>query len=643
MSFTSLFLLFASLLPQASPPSSRPVTSSSTKNATARYEQRLPNRRAFDRLARTYYEGRFATLPHLMFVIDRAAAGKVYYVNARRYSLHSEFVNANYLSLERGSAFFRHNYLEPQRRFILGTVAYQPKLDKFSFEFWEGDLATAAILQEAQQALQNSFFAPLYFKPNSARQAEAAAQLSNLPRLSDSEINPPAAYVPLNQAQNIGVLRILDRLTEETILDRNEILILTEPAITLTPVSGVITTSFATPLAHVNLLAKNWGIPNAYIKGAAESFRSLAGKFVYFETRADGYTLRPATTNEAAARGRQLAQRADRLTPAADLEFKQLLELKAQRRTDAQRFGAKSANLGEVLHAVRAGRVRDITVPPGFTIPFFYYEQFLQENRLDETLLEMLGNDRFNHDPAYRKAQLTALRAKIQAGQLNETCAQAVLARKRALFAAQGVFVRSSTNSEDLPNFNGAGLYTTVPNVRDEAALLAAIKTVWASLWNYEAYEARESFGLNHAGVYPAVLIQLGINAEAAGVLLTANPFDRQERGAVYLNAKRGLGLRVVEGQRVPEQLLFQTKTGAVRVLTRSGDDTMLTFDERGGVRAVSSEPNRAVLTDALVQRLARAALQIQRVFRSLPQDIEWVTVGTQIFIVQARPYVETP
>jgi phosphoenolpyruvate synthase/pyruvate phosphate dikinase len=224
---------------------------------------------------------------------------------------------------------------------------------------------------------------------------------------------------------------------------------------------------------------------------------------------------------------------------------------------------------------------------------------------------------------------------------LNETFAQTVIARKKALLGDAGVFIRSSTNSEDLPNFSGAGLYTSVPNVRDDTALLAAIKTVWASLWNYEAYEARESAGINHSAVYPAVLIQTGVNAEAAGVLITTNPFDKADKTAVYINAKRGLGIRVVAGQRVPEQLLFHPKTQAVRVLTRSGDDTMLTFDERGGVREIKIETARAVLTDAVVRRLARAALQVQRLFRGTPQDIEWITIGTQIYLVQTRPYID--
>jgi phosphoenolpyruvate synthase/pyruvate phosphate dikinase len=87
--------------------------------------------------------------------------------------------------------------------------------------------------------------------------------------------------------------------------------------------------------------------------------------------------------------------------------------------------------------------------------------------------------------------------------------------------------------------------------------------------------------------------------------------------------------------------LIFNPRTGAVRVLTRSGEDTMLTFDERGGVREIKIPTERRVLTDAVVRRLARAALQIERAFAGRDQDIEWITIGNQIYIVQSRPYVE--
>src|SRR5262245_53854988 len=643
----SLAIFLALCLSLQAPAQNRPVQSPGRKtNETARWRPRVDSRAEFDSLARVHYEGRFRALPHLMFVIDRAAKvgaeNRVYYVNSKRYSFHAEFANANYLTLERGREFIRGAYLEANRRFILGSIAWQPKVGKFTCESSEGDLATGEIVRETYRNLSGSSFTPLYFKPNSARQEEVSAQIAgDVPRLLPSEVNPPEDYLALNAAKAVGALRIIDRMTDETIIESNEIVIFREPPITLTPLQGVITTTFSTPLAHVNLLAKGWGAPNAYIKDADRLFKALEGRFVYFEARDDGYTLRPAETNETLEAGRRLAERSDLLTPEADLEFRRLTELKDQRRRDSKRFGAKSANLGEVMFAARAGVIRNIVVPPGFAIPFFHYTQFIEENKLEDTIIEMLGNDRFNHDPVYRKQRLAELRAKIQNGRMNEEFVRAVIARRHELLGDKGVFVRSSTNSEDLPNFSGAGLYTTVPNVRDDNALVEAIKTVWASLWNYEAYEARESFGINHSAVYPAVLIQEGVNAEAAGVLITTNPFDREDRRSVYVNAKRGLGIRVVEGRRAPEQLIFNPRTGAVRVLTRSVDDTMLTFDERGGVREIKISTERRVLTDAVVRRLARAALQIESAFGGRHQDIEWITIGNQIYIVQSRPYVE--
>ncbi len=617
--------------------------SRSTGSVTPRSRDHIKMHAEFDQLARIYYQGRFYALPHLMFVIDRAPQGQVYYVNSKRYSFHKDFVNANYLTLERGREFFKHNYLESERRFLLGTVAFQTKTSKFTFEFWEGDLVTAELLKETAQKLTASFFAPLYFKPNSKHQEASAAQLKDLPILRAAELGTTKDYLPLHQAKAVGMLRVIDKVTDDTILDRNEIIIFRESPITLTPVSGVITTNFSTPLAHVNLLAAGWGIPNAYVKNADEIFKALIGKFVYFEAREDGFVLRAAELKETAEAGRKLAERSDLLTPEADLEFQQLTELKDQRMKHSQRFGAKAANLGEVLHAANLGKLPGVIVPPGFSIPFAFYEQFLRANQLDEKIVTLLGNDRFNHDPAYRKQRLAELRQSIQAGKMPAEFQRLLRTKTRTVFGSlekKGVFARSSTNSEDLPNFSGAGLYTSVPNVKSEAALDEAIKTVWASLWNYEAYEARESAGINHSAVYPSVLVQEGINADAAGVMITTNPFDAEDKGATYLNAKRGLGIRVVEGKRVAEQIIYQPRSGAIKVLTRSDDDTMLKFDAQGGVREIKIETNRAVLTNDLIQRLARAAANIKRTFNGRDQDIEWLTVGKQIYIVQSRPYV---
>jgi phosphoenolpyruvate synthase/pyruvate phosphate dikinase len=124
-------------------------------------------------------------------------------------------------------------------------------------------------------------------------------------------------------------------------------------------------------------------------------------------------------------------------------------------------------------------------------------------------------------------------------------------------------------------------------------------------------------------------------------VAITADPFNRRDRDAVYINAKRGLGIKVVEGRRVAEQVIYRPRTGSLQVLTRSGEDSMLTFDERGGVKELKIEEQRAVLTDDMIRRLAHAAARIEGVFGGRDQDIEWLYLRGRLYVVQSRPYIE--
>ena len=258
----------------------------------------------------------------------------------------------------------------------------------------------------------------------------------------------------------------------------------------------------------------------------------------------------------------------------------------------------------------------------------------------DDEIFTLLNDQKFVHDPAYRREHLTSLRERIQKAEFDPALRKEVLQKVAREYAGKGLFVRSSSNSEDLPKFSGAGLYTTVPNVRGEKELIEAIKTVWASLWNFQAYEFRERANVDHSKIFMAVLLQEGINSESSGVMISTDPFDKENAGAIYISAKRGLGIKVVEGQRIAEQIIFRPRTNAVQVLTRSAEDSLLTFDENGGVKEVPITGDRVVLTDDVIRRLVRAATEIKRVFGSRDQDIEWAYMKGQIFIVQSRPFI---
>ena len=610
--------------------------SAQTKTSNVRSLPALHSRAEFDSVARSFDADTPYPLPHVLFVIDRKDNNKIYYVNARRYTFHKDFVNGTYLSLDRGQDFFQKNYIDQNRRFILGTLAYQTPIKRWTFEFWEGDQIPAALIKLTAETIAQTFFEPVSFKPNSLRQEELANSIEGLQKVLQSDISKEQDYQPLNVTKGIGRIHIIEKLDDHVEIGSNEILILNEVPVTLPPVAGIITTKPSTPLSHINLLAKSWGIPNAYIKNAQELFKSLDGTWIIFETKRDTYTYKHADNSALDEYQRRVLQHLDMMKTRFNLAETRLAGLGEQRARSVIAYGTKSSNLGEVLNA----RIPGIIVPNGFTIPFYYYDQFIKENNLEDTIYNLLEDKKFVHDPAYRRERLTELRASIQKGKMSEPLRAEILKRVHADFAGKGLFVRSSTNSEDLPNFNGAGLYNTVPNVKGDEELIEAIKNVWSSIWNFEAFEARERAGIDHTKVFMAVLIQEGINSESSGVMITTDPYDKEDRDAIYISAKRGLGIKVVEGKKIAEQIVFHTRGNSVQVLTRSDEDSLLTFDEKGGVKEIPITGERAVLTDEVIRRLVRAADQIKRVFGNRDQDIEWAYMKGQIYIVQSRPYI---
>jgi hypothetical protein len=609
---------------------------SSAQTESPRSLPAVKSQAEFDSLAVTYDPNTPYALPHVLFVIDRKDQNKIYYVNTKRYAFHKDFVNGTYLSLERGREFFENNYLKPNRRFILGTIAYQTPLRRWTFEFWEGDLIPADQIKLAADVIKATFFTAVAYKPNSIRQDDDSRTVTGLDRVLQSDIAREQEYQALNVAKGLGRIHVIPKLDEHVEIGFNEILVLEEVPIQLPPVAGVITSHPSTPLSHINLLAKGWGIPNAYVKNALALLKQYDGWWVEFDAKRDGYTIKRADQDQLKEYQRRLSQRLDVMKPRFNLAETRLLGLRQQRATSAIAFGGKSANLGEVMNAHLPG----IVVPNGFTIPFYYYDEFLRANKLDDAIYTLLNDQKFVHDPAYRRQKLVDLRESIKQAQFDEKLQAQILRRAKLEFPGKGLFVRSSSNSEDLPNFSGAGLYTTVPNVRGDKELIEAIKTVWASLWNFEAYEARERSVIDHSKIFMAVLIQEGINSESSGVMITTDPFDKDNKGAMYISAKRGLGIKVVEGKKVAEQIIFRERANAVQVLTRSDEDSLLTFDEKGGVKEIAITGERVVLTDNVIRRLVSAATAIKRVFGSREQDIEWAYMKGQIYIVQSRPFI---
>jgi hypothetical protein len=600
---------------------------------------RIGSRAEFESLAREVDVGAAQPMLHTIFVIDRAHGDRVYYINARRTPLHEDFLRAQYLVANFDRQTLAGYYRDPSRRFVLGTIGLQPDLGAWVFEHWEGDVQTPALLRLAAAQLQASFFAPLRYKANSAQQ-ETAAREAGLDAVTQAQILGERRFLPLNPGHAQGRLRLVADLEAPDLedIEPTDIVVLRDVPLSLPPVAGVLTEQPSTALSHINLLVKGWGVPNAYVQDAFRALKPWDGRWVHLRVDRAGYEVTPA-------------DRPDRLPPrpraasvrSPDLSQSAVLPLTALDRSAMPRCGGKAAVLGQVEAWRRAGRLPGTApVPDGFCIPFGAYAAFIHQPAVAQRIAQALQTPRFDRSAAIRRQALDALRRDLVEQPFDARQEAAWVAQWQQQLGGAGVFVRSSSNSEDLANFSGAGLYTTVPNVKAEADLAKAVRTVWASVFNADAFEARRAAGIALDQVAMAVFVQRAVDSVNAGVMVTRDPFDATHLRVVYVSAKRGIGIKVVEGQRVAEQSMFDLRSHAVRRLSRSAEASELKLDASGGVSERPIEAGAPVLSDAMVERLSRVAWQIRTLMRGVEQDIEWaIDPQGRIVVLQARPYIE--
>jgi rifampicin phosphotransferase len=594
--------------------------------------KQLQNRAEFDRVARVYDAGTALEMPHVLFLVDMQDGNRVDFIHSRQYIFHEDYLRARYAGQKLTRAQINTNYEQTDRRFMLGTLSWQNALQKWTYELWAGDVATASHIQLLQTQLSTAFFASVSFKSNSTAQ-ERVGIAAAVPMVTQAQVIGEQKFLPLNQGKAIGRLRLAQTDEQISRLQPQDIAVLAELPLALPPIAGVVSASPSTVLSHVNVLAKSWNIPNAFVHDAPALLKALDGRWVRLQVTRTGYVVEAASQPSNLKAKKVNNQALVRINTSRQHVF----PLEQMRRADSVHCGAKAANLGAIQAAINTGKVTDTAaVPDGFCIPFAHYVAFMAQPAVSESITQTLDlKDNVLRQQALAQLQTSLLDAPVSA----QHSAQWLQAWRDQLQSAP-VFARSSSNAEDLPGFSGAGMFSTVPNVREEAALVRAVKQVWLSTLNWEALQALQSNGFKHSKIAMSVFVQKAVAAQSSGVMVTRDPFDKKYGNASYISAKRGLGIRVVEGKRVAEQVLFDRRSGAVQLLSLSADDKALLLDASGGVKEVEIPIGQAVLTDTLVRRLDSVGLQLKKLFSNKDQDVEWATnEAGQLVILQSRPY----
>jgi phosphoenolpyruvate synthase/pyruvate phosphate dikinase len=220
---------------------------------------------------------------------------------------------------------------------------------------------------------------------------------------------------------------------------------------------------------------------------------------------------------------------------------------------------------------------------------------------------------------------------------------EAVMAEQFGPAGTYGVFVRSDTNVEDLPEFTGAGLSETLPNIVGVDAIIDSIPRVWASVLSPRAIAWRSSLLTNPQEVYASVLLMRSVPSDKSGVMVTTNVSGT--RPGLTVSAAWGVGGGV--GGEATESIVLHPD-GSETLVSEAKVAYQRQVLTDGGLDMVPA-PDGAVLTDGDKMQLRALAdevgLRYEPVLdaegRPRPWDIEYGFVDGALTLFQIRPLVE--
>ena len=567
------------------------------------------------------------------------AEPKIYFINSNNYDLHADF--ANYLGI---------NHLSPT--LIKGQLIYNPHilsangtLGTYAFNFSNNEAKPFETVQRTQELLAANMpyltnNLSYFITANNEQDYQDNSSLyqnSRVPVLFESDVYSGINYWGLNQSEGYGFFRLM---APGEVPDSRDIVLYEALPNSLPRVGGIITSVIQTPLSHVNLRAIHDNVPNAFIRDPLlnDSISSLLGHYIYFKTNQSSYELREATLEEVNAWYENKRPTTEQ-NPPLNLSYKSILPLNDISFGMYDGFGAKVANVA----TMRTFGFAEGTIPNGFGIPFYFYQEFMKHNHFFEEIELMLQDSAFIADRTVRDTQLEELRDNIEDAAMPGWMLDSLAEMQNSFPSGTSIRSRSSTNNEDLPGFSGAGLYDSKTHHPNEGHISKTIKEVFASLWNLRAFEEREFYRVNHFKASMGVLCHPNFDDEKVnGVGVSADPVYNTEN-TFYLNSQLGEELITNPENTYPEELLLKRypdgneNYSVIQYSSLLDVDTLLMSDAQ---------------LDLLRQYLAvihdRFAVLYNAVGNpTFAMDIEYKIDSTnQLAIKQARPwvsYVPTP
>lgn len=477
------------------------------------------------------------------------------------------------------------------------------------------------------------------------------------------DVNEESTIRGLNPGYAFGELVVVQGSISQIELSKDKIYVFERPTSDLKPIAGIMTVSDGNLVSHVELLARNLGIPNATLSN--ESLKSLLkynGKKVFYAVSEKGNVI-IKLENNMNSNEKALFSKAQKNTnkievPIDRIQLNQtnVLNLRDVKSDDSGKIcGPKAANLGQ-LKSIFPDHVVE-----GFVIPFGIFRKHLDNmmpgtntsywNYLNETYdkAEEMRHDQKSEKEIekYQLERLNSLRAAIEKMDLNKDFISQIESEFKKVFGKDlgsiAVFLRSDTNMEDLKEFTGAGLNLTLFNVLSKNDILNGIKEVWASPYTERSLKWRQKYLLNPEYVFPSIVVIPGVNNDYSGVVITQG-INEGTKQDITVAFSKGVG-GAVDGQAAETWVITKNRSS---LLSPSREPSYLYLPASGDTKKGYTNFEKPILNDQNIQTIRDLVeeVRVKVPERTDPSykgayDMEMGFKNNKLWLFQIRPFVE--
>ncbi|WP_299208580.1 PEP/pyruvate-binding domain-containing protein [uncultured Dokdonia sp.] len=466
----------------------------------------------------------------------------------------------------------------------------------------------------------------------------------------------------LNPGYSFGELVVVDGNPDEIEVNTNKIYIFERPPADLKPVSGIMTVSEGNLVSHVQLLARNLGIPNAALSyDNLKALKKYNGQKVFYAVSNKGSVILKGE-NAMSEEEKALFSKKERsknviAVPVENirLDVSKVLNMRDVNAKDSGKLcGPKAANLGELK------RLFPEQVVEGLIIPFGIFRTHMDQQMpgQNKTYWEYLNyafakadsmrKDNNSEDAVeqYQLKALDVLHKAIINMPLKSNFTDDLKKNFKTAFGNQigevPVFLRSDTNMEDLKEFTGAGLNLTLFNIKKENEIINGIKRVWASAYTERSFKWRQKYLSNPENVFPSILIIPSVDVDYSGVMITKG-INSGSDDDLTVAFSRGAG-GAVDGQSAETRLIT---TDSHILLAPARQPDYIRLPTSGGTSSHHTTFESPILNEGNIKDIRALASKIRTTLTPestedrQAYDVEFGFKDDKLWLFQIRPFVE--